>query len=339
MKQGILPVVLTAFILAHKANIALYKDEIFVPRITDVDVDEYLQSPKRFSLRWVTIDKEKDAILKGIASLLVELKEEASSTDPLEAARGLVAMIFALPDWTRRSQRLSDDARAVRDVLLKASDPHKVLFVDLASKLGASDSKSYIRALRAPLQELKGAYSKTLSSIEETMLKSLDCKREDLGHLNERAKAVARASGDLRLDAFATRLANFDGSEKSLEGILSLATDKPPREWVDRHIESATLELAKLARRFREAEAFVSVQGRKAHSEAIAVIIGTGTETKTITRSFSVSSRHRETIDSKATEIVSLLEKQKLGDNEMLAILAKAGLKLVSRRKGEDRHG
>ena len=31
-------------------------------------------------------------------------------------------------------------------------------------------------------------------------------------------RSVSGVSGDLRLDAFATRLANFDGSRASLEG-------------------------------------------------------------------------------------------------------------------------
>ena len=81
-----------------------------------------------------------------------------------------------------------------------------------------------------------------------------------------------------------TRLGSYDGSRESLEGLLSLAADKPPRDWVDRHIDAALLELFQFARRFREAEAFVSIQGRKARSEAIAVVIGAGSDTRTISR-------------------------------------------------------
>ncbi|RRA23387.1 ATP-binding protein [Burkholderia cepacia] len=333
MKQGIQPVVLTAFLLAHKANIAVYKDAMFVPHLTDADIDECLQDPKRFSLRWVAIDEDKNRILNGIAKLLAEIGQRTGAADPLEAARGLVAMVFNLPEWTRRTQRLGSDAKAVRDMLLKASDPHKVLFVDLASLLNAADAKSYIDALRAPLQELAGAYSKMLATVEDKMLHALDASRNELDALRERATAVAGVTGDLRLDAFATRLAGLDGSREAVEGILSLAAEKPPREWIDRHIDLATLELTKFARRFRETEAFVAVQGRKAHSEAIAVVIGAGSDTKTISRSFSVSVRHRETVEAKAEEVAAMLKAQGLGTEVLLAILAKAGLKLTSLNK------
>jgi hypothetical protein len=330
MKLGIQPVILTAFLLAHKANIAVYKDGMFVPRLTDFDIDECLQDPDRFSLRWVAIDEDKNRILEGISMLLAEIGENAAASDPLEAARGLVAMVFNLPEWARRTSRLGQTARDIRDMLLKASDPHKVLFVDLPSLLGAADGNAYVKALRAPLQELAGAYGKMLSEVEAKMLSALDASRDDLEALRERAKAVSGISGDFQMDAFATRLANYDGSRSSLEGILALAAERPPRDWVDRHIDAAVLELAKFARRFRESEAFAAVQGRRAYSEAIAVVIGTGADTKTISRSFSISDRHRKTVEAKANELASMLEGEGLGIDMLLAILAKAGMKLAS---------
>lgn len=334
MKLGIQPVVLAAFLLAHKANVAVYKDGMFVPRLTDFDIDECLQDPNRFSLRWVAIDEDKSRILEGISKLLAEIGENAGAADPLEAARGLVAMVFNLPEWARRTSRLGETAREIRDMLLKASDPHKVLFVDLASLLGASDGEAYIKALRAPLQELAGAYSKMLAEIEAEMLAALDASLDDLDALRQRARSVSGISGDFQTDGFATRLANYDGSRSSLEGILSMAAEKPPRDWIDRHIDGAILELAKFARRFRESEAFAAVQGRKAHTEAIAVVIGAGSNTKTISRSFAIPDRHRKTVEAKAEEVASMLEGQGLGTEILLAILAKAGMKLASTDKG-----
>ncbi|BDB12818.1 hypothetical protein [Acidithiobacillus ferrooxidans] len=330
MKQGILPVFLTAFLLAHKANMAVYKEGMFIPRLSDADIDECLQDATRFTLRWIAIDEDKNKILEGISKLLAEVGEKSGASDPLDAARGLVAMVFNLPEWSRRTQRIGDTAKAIRDMLLKASDPHKVLFVDLASLLGAADGKSYVKELRPPLQEIATAYSKMLEEVEAKMLEALDATRDDLESLQNRAKSVAGVAGNFRLDAFSTRLSSYDGSRESLEGLLSLAADKPPRDWVDRHIDAAVLELSQFARRFREAEAFVSVQGRKARSEAIAVVIGAGADTKTISRTFAISERHRKTVDDKAEELALMLQNQDLSTDVLLAILAKTGMKLAT---------
>lgn len=337
MKAGVIPVIFTAFLLAHKSNIAVYKDGIFIPRLTDADIDEYLQDSNRFSLRWVVIDDEKTYILKGIAQVLADVGLNASARDPLEAARGLVALVFNLPNWTQRTHQLSDQARAVRDTLLKAKDPHKVLFVDLVALLNTDNGKSYVSALRAPIVELASAYEKMLLRVGESMLDALDAPGDKLDRLRARAEAVSGITGDLRQDSFATRLAKYDGTIGSIEGILSLAANKPPRDWIDRDIDSAMLEISKVALRFRQAEAFVSVKGRNPNSEAFAVVIGSGRETKIISRSFAVTDRHRRTVDSKAEEIANQLRLQGLETEILLAILAKAGMQLAAEE--EEIHG
>lgn len=337
VKAGIQPVLLAAFLLAHQSNVAVYKDGMFIPRLTDADIDEYLQDAGRFSLRWVVIDEEKARILGGIANILAEVGHAAEARDPLEAARGLVALVFNLPVWAQRTHQLSDSARAIRDTLLKASDPHKVLFVDLVALLDTSDGDAYVEALRGPIAELAGAYEAMLRSVDSAMLEALDAPPAQLDRLRARAEAVAGITGDLRQDSFATRLAKYDGSTVSIEGILSLAANKPPRDWTDRDIDAATLEISKVALRFRQAEAFVSVKGRKPNSEAFAVVIGAGNGAKMISRSFDITDRHRQAVESKADEIAAQLRKQGLGTDLLLAILAKAGMRLTADE--EENHG
>lgn len=337
VKEGIQPVILAAFLLAHQSNVAVYKDGMFIPRLTDADIDEYLQDASRFSLRWVVIDDEKTRILGGIASILADVGHAAEARDPLEAARGLVALVFNLPVWAQRTHNLSENTRAIRDTLLKASDPHKVLFVDLVALLDTSDGDAYVEALRSPIAELAGAYEAMLRSVDAAMLEALDAPPEQLDRLRVRAEAVAGITGDLRQDSFATRLAKHDGSTLSIEGILSLAANKPPRDWTDRDIDAATLEISKVALRFRQAEAFVSVKGRKPNSEAFAVVIGSGTGAKMISRSFDITDRHRKAVETKADELAKQLREQGFGTDVLLAILAKAGMRLTAEE--EQIHG
>lgn len=329
MRVGAMPVIFTAFLLAHKGNLALYKDTTFIPRVTDADIDEYLQDPSRFSLRWILIDQEKTSILSGIAEILSEVGASANARNPLEAARSLVALVFGLPAWSQRTNTLSDNARGVRDTLLKASDPHKVLFIDLAALLENRDGKSYVEALRGPISEIAGAYDALLKRIQASMLEALDAPIDELDRLRARAEVLAGITGDLRQDAFAARLAKHDGSKESIEGILSLAANKPPRDWNDRDIDAALLEIAQAALRFRQTEAFVSVKGRKPTSEAFTVVIGTGAETKTVSRSFSISDRHRAAVESMADRLTTTLMAEGHSTEILLAALARAGMRLT----------
>jgi hypothetical protein len=331
-----MPVIFAVFMLAHKGNVAIYKDGVFVPRITDADVDEYLQDEKRFSLRWVTIDDEKKCILSGIGEILAEVGAASTANDPLEAARGLVAMVLGLPAWTQRTGTLTTEAKAVRDTLLKASDPHKVLFVDLAAVLGTADGDQYVSSLRSPIEELWNAYETLLRRIEASMLEALDAPSDDLSRLRSRAETLAGITGDLRQDAFAARLAKHDGSRESIEGILSLAANKPPRDWNDRDIDSSLLEIARFSLRFRQSEALVSVRGRKPTSEAFAVVIGAGSQVRTFSREFDIPERHREKVENLADELASKLHSEGLSTEVLMAALGRACMRLAQDDKDQD---
>ena len=329
MRSGLMPVYFTAFILSNRGNLAVYKDGYFVPELTDADFDEYLQDANRFSLRWIVIDEQKTEILQAVAKVLSELRAAPASMDPLEAARGLVALVFALPAWTQRSLRLSAQARAVRDTLLKASDPHRVLFIDLPAVLDSKAGTQFVEDLRGPVSELVNAYDQLLRGIEDPMLAELDALREDFATLRARAEVLEGISGDLRQEAFCARLAKHDGSRESMEGILSLAANKPPRDWNDRDIDAAKLEIAQAALRFRRDEAFVGVKGRKPKTDALAVVFGAGPETRTLTRSFAVSERHAPRIAKMADKLVADLRAEGMGVDMMLAALANAGMRLT----------
>lgn len=328
MRAGIMPVYLTAFLLSNKGNLALYKDGVFVPELTEADLDEYLQDASRFSLRWIVIDEQKTAILEGVAKVLSELGAAPESMDPLEAARGLVAVVFALPAWSQRTMRLSAKARAVRDTLLKANDPHRVLFVDLPAALDGKVGAQFVEELRAPVAELVGAYDQLLLGIEEAMLAELDASRDDLASLRRRAETLEGVSGDLRQEAFCARLAKHDGGRATIEGILSLAANKPPRDWNDRDIDAASLDIAQAALRFRRDEAFVAVKGRKPKTDAFAVVFGAGPETRTLSRAFSVSDKHAPKLDKLVDRLVADLMAQGLDTELLFAALAKTGMRL-----------
>lgn len=331
LKEGVIPVLFTAFVLAHKGNIAVYKDGIFIPRVTDADVDEYLQDERRFSLRWVVIDEQKKRVLEGISDILASIGAASAAADPLEAARSLVALVFGLPAWTQRTATLSPYAKRVRDTLLNATDPHKVLFVDLAAVVGTNDCDEYLRILRDPIEELWKAYDALLHRIESDMLEALDAEHDDLKGLRHRAETLAGITGDLRQDAFSARVGKHDGSRVSMEGILSLAANKPPRDWNDRDIDSALMEVAKFSLRFRQSEALVSVRRRKPTSEAFAVVVGAGSQTRTFSREFDLPERYREKVESLADELAKKLRSEGKGlrSELLMAALGRACMQLA----------
>lgn len=334
VKNGLMPVLALAFMTAHADKVAVYRDGVFEPKITDVDVDEMLQDPSRFALRWVDEDAERRRTLTGLAEATERCGFPASSTTPLEVARALVALAFSLPMWARRTQRMSAEARAVRDILLKASDPHRLLFMDLPEALSSTPS-DLGESIEAPLMEMLGAYPEMLKRVDRRLAEAIDGKEGDDSELRERAESVSKATGDLRLEGFAARLRKRDGSTQAIEGILSLAVSKPPRDWTDLDVDAALVAVADLSLAFRKAEALISVEGRQPGRESFAVVIGAGGSSKVVTKNFEVAGRDREAVRGAAERVLAVLKASGLDGDLLLAALAHAGTSITSEKDAE----
>jgi hypothetical protein len=329
VKSGMLPVLATAFMLAHSDKVAIYRDGVFEPQFTDVDVDEMLQDPSRFALRWVDEDLEKAEQLKTIAAVLSRRGFEAASETPLEVARALVKVLFTQPLWTRRTQQLSNMTRTIRDLLVKASDPHKLLFVDLPSVFDDGSLGSGA-LLDSALSELIDAFPALLKKMDSRLADAIDALEGEDPELRDRAHSVSKATGDLRLEGFALRLQERDGTLGGIEKVMSLVAKKPPRDWTDLDIDAALIAVADLSLAFRRAEALITVTGRAPGREAFSVVIGSGGSSDVISKTFEVAGRDREVVSGAAVKVLEMLRSSGLEGDLLLAALAQAGSTIVS---------
>ncbi len=266
VKDGLLPILGLAFVLAERARSSVYLDGVFCSSVTDLLVDRLLQDASSVRLRLSELSARDTAILRGIAGVVAELSGGTVSgwIDPLSVGRQLVALVMEAPAWVRRTQRLDPPALRVRDLALSAHDPNKFMLDDLPRMAGrGAEVGDLIEGLRTGLAQLAGLYPAMLADLRDLLVRELRVRdRDSVKELRRRAKAVMGVTGNFRLDAFAARLSTFDDSREAIEGIASLAANRPPRDWVDRDVDAARVELAALAREFLRAEGLAHVQGR-----------------------------------------------------------------------------
>lgn len=275
-KDGLLPIFGLAYLLTRRDTLALYLDESFCSDISDLFVDRLLQEASSVRLRYSEISKRDAAILKEVASVIEELTgDEIVAAEPLLIGRKLVSLIMDTPGWVRRTARLSPSARKVRDLAMAAHDPNKFMLDDIPSLVSSAGKPDQVaRVLKEGLKEISDTYPEMLASLEKDLLRELRVQgKQGLANLRARAERVTGITGNFRLDAFATRLSSFDGSVDVLEGLASLAANKPPRDWVDRDVDAARIELAALARDFLRAEGLAHVAGREQSRFALAIFM------------------------------------------------------------------
>jgi len=328
VKAGVLPLLALAYFLANSRALALYHEDVFVPHLTEVHVDEWLQDPSRITWKYFEIDSVQKEMIGGLAKSLSMILRRAVAEVPLELARALVSLVVDLPEWTKRTSQLSQRSKQVRQALLKATDPHRVLFMDLPAMLEEERGRSIVEAITKCIAELNDAFPKMLRAVETKVFQVLDHKGsiEDLRH---RGATVTGISGDFRLDAFAVRLASYEGTISDIESLVSLAVNKPSRDWTDRDVELAFVQLGSWAFEFRKVETMAPLRDRPATRHAFAVVFGPGDGIAATSRSFDISSSDIHTVKRLADEF--RLRSDGVELDVFLAALAEAGAQAARR--------
>jgi energy-coupling factor transporter ATP-binding protein EcfA2 len=330
LRRGVMPILALSYMLANRDRLAVYGMEKFQSDIDDYLIDVLLQDENLVSVRRVNLDGFRGAILESVAAAVETATGRACPPEALEVARRLVRFTRDLPPWTQRTLGLSAAGVEVRRVLLQADDPHKALFVDLPAIFGEEDGGT-AAGIRSALNELGSAYPSMLDDLSQKMLRALGHRDgDDLQDLRQRAAIVKDLTGDLRVDAFANRLAAYRADPTEIEAIASLALNRPPRDWTDRDPDQAALALADFALRFRHAETLARVKGRKPSRDAMAFVIGTGETGQAVMEEFEVADRDRPQISGLARELAEVLARSGADRNIILAALAETGLGAVA---------
>ena len=283
---------------------------LFQVRMTDLDTDYLAKDPADIQLRWMDMSNVSRRLLSEMADIVRDMDSHNPLTnlEPIDVARGLVAVYDQLPPWIGRTQSLSSVARRVRHLFKQAKDPNRLIFDDIPQELDdrdgpfAEESIERISSnLREALTELMEAYPSMLHRLRELLLSELHVPNASaplLANLRSRAENISGIGGDHRLEAFIVRLVRFHGTCDDMESLVSMATNKLPRNWIDADVDRAAVELADLAQRFIHIEAFARVKGRPTRRHAMAVVVGVGGRPTPLHDDFEIGDLERVEVEA-----------------------------------------
>ena len=343
IKDGLLPILAVAFTLSKSHTLAFYRQGVFQVRMTDLDTDYLAKDPDDIQLRWMDMSNVSRGLLSDMADIVRDIDSENTlpNLEPIDVARGLVAIYDHLPAWVGRTQRLSSSAKRVRHLFKQAKDPNRLIFDDMPLELGDGDGPhqeenigKISRSLREALTELRDAYPSMLHRLRELLLSELHVPNASppmLADLRSRAENVVGIGGDHRLEAFIIRLARFAGTDEDMESLASMAANKPPGNWVDADVDRTSVELADLAQRFTHLEAFARVKGRASKRHAIAVVVGIGERPAPFHDDFEIGDLERAEVDALVAQLDKALDDTGMDRrNVILAALAELSARYLA---------
>lgn len=328
IKKGVMPVIALAYMLANRDLIAIYIDGIYQTTIDDVVTDKLLQKPASFRLRKIDRSVQETAFLSNLAIALGIDSVDGS----LPVAAALFQRFETLPNFAKRTTHISEDARVLRSIVLKANDPEQLLFNDLPNAFGKRLSADLINTA---LLEIQGSYPKLLKELQLALARALGVDNQSFKGITERVASVKGLTNDYSFDAFADRAAALELGTGDIESLVSVLLHRPARNWSNRDREEALTEIARYGRRFRELEALALVRDRQSQAETLALVVGLNPKIPPMLQSFVLTDQEKSTAAVIAAELVKTLHNNEEKGHLHLAALARAVAQIVAENNEE----
>lgn len=246
MKAAVIPVFVTAALLAFRDEIAIYEHGTFKPLLTPDLSERMVRNSGHFDIKhFANTTGARRQVIDALVERL-EIRPRFGThrvANVLSIVGHLVSQVRDLDSYTLRTRNLPAIARKAREAIVAAVEPDTLLFDSLPSALGfariSADTETYGKAAEyaqgvdAALQELTGCNDRLLDELFEFLLEaSAETKRLAI---TGQAAALEEEVLNPSVRAFVLALAN-DGSKTDIDWIRAVATvvaRKAPAEWND----------------------------------------------------------------------------------------------------------
>ena len=119
-----------------------------------------------------------------------------------------------------------------------------------------------------------------------------------------------------------------------MDGLASLAINKPTRDWVDNDFDQALIELIDLAQQFVRLESFAHVQGRKNNQSSLSIIVGSEGQTDIYQQDFLIAKKDKQKVDKVKHNLKETLQANgKYTSKIVLSALAEIGVELMQGKR------
>ncbi len=271
VRDGIIPILLTVFAIAHDKDVAFYKDGSFLREFGGEAMLVLTKAPERFEIQYCKIEGIRAQLFQKLLALLEVEPSRDRESELLDVVKRLCVFVAQLPPYVLNTKKLSPSAIAVRDSILTAREPATLIFTDLPRACGfdsigadARNNKTlqmFVTTLKASLDELRTSFPCLQSRLKDELSKAFDLSglfHQARTQLRNRAQEILLTVTETKLRAFCLRLMDDKLPESDwIESVGSYLALKPPSKWHDAEEDIFTSELAQLATRFARVESIL----------------------------------------------------------------------------------
>jgi hypothetical protein len=281
VREGLAPLFLMTWLVIHSDETAVYEHGTFRPVLTMDVIERLFRNPGNFELKYFgSRTGSRSHLLTAIDEELVISASRRQGSgrvgSVLAVLSHLVALMNSLPDYSKRTSELSEDALEIRRCLTLATEPDELIFkaipgafgkkpIPITGKYSQADISEIAQRLRAAASELTDAFPALLASIRSELQNELRARKDGL-----RESLINRAK-DLQGKALSAEISDDDSWT---EYVGMNVAGSPPAAWVDEDRRRFFATIHDLGSTFRRLEALnVDVRSRGEGFEALRVTV------------------------------------------------------------------
>src|SRR5207248_4744111 len=118
VRDGIIPLLLTVFAIAHEKDVAFYKDGTFLRDLNGEAMLVLTKAPERFDIQYCKIEGVRAELFARLLTVLEIKAPDKREVELLDVVKKLCVFVAQLPAQVLNTKKLSPTALAVRDTIL-----------------------------------------------------------------------------------------------------------------------------------------------------------------------------------------------------------------------------
>ncbi|WP_148038913.1 hypothetical protein [Proteiniphilum sp. X52] len=176
LKQGFIDFWLPIFLFICRDEYALFDENGYIPSIDDETLVLVSRQPDSFEIKSFDISGIKLDLFNSYRSFLnIEEADTVTNDSLIELIKPFLIFYAQLPEYGKRTKRISKQAIILRDAIALSKEPEKTFFEDFPKAMGISLEKiaknpelvrDYIDTLQALVREIRTAYEELINRIE-----------------------------------------------------------------------------------------------------------------------------------------------------------------------------
>jgi len=318
---GFTPILFCAYLLVNRSRIAIYEDKSFAPELTVPLMERLITHPANFNFILVEISGER--------ALVIERFSRGFNVEPsvLLVVQSLFTRMSSLPDYTKSTANLPLKVKEVREAIIRAKSPEKLLFVDLPKVFHIAEFKSikqgeesqkkvdeFFQHLNNAFQTLLDCYPKVLEKIKSGIKKIFSLTEESeyfQDKVAKRATSIYSNIIDKQLRVLALRARNSSLAETEyLESLGAAILGQPPSRWNQQDEERFMSLVPQLTRQVKTAEVYSRLKQSLLDDEDGFLLSLTTKDGEQLDRLVRFESLAKTSVREEATKLLHYLDKE-----------------------------